>query len=151
MDADLIEGLVGRSVLIFDQPCRSRRIRVLDLDPIGRERTRKVSHKASISSLHYPDGDIRAAAPGCDCSPALTASVRVVRWRASTASAAARILNVDQFPDTVTLAWFEQHHVCKRCGSTASVCSKNAVYNPAYWCSLNAPFVRLKMLTAEGP
>jgi ferredoxin len=47
------------------------------------------------------------------------------------ASAAARILNVDQFPDTVTLAWFEQHHVCKRCGSTASVCSKNAVYNPA--------------------
>jgi hypothetical protein len=67
------------------------------------------------------------------------------------ASAAARILNVDQFPDTVTLAWFEQHHVCKRCGSTASVCSKNAVYNPAYWCSPNAPFVRLKMLTAEGP
>jgi hypothetical protein len=84
MDADFIEGLVGRSVLIFDQPCRSRRIRVLDLDPIGRERTRKVNHKASISSLHYPDGDIRAAVPGCDCSPALTASVRVVRWRAST-------------------------------------------------------------------
>ena len=32
MDADL----AGRSVLIFDQPFRSRRIRVLDLDPIGR-------------------------------------------------------------------------------------------------------------------
>ena len=34
--------------------------------------------------------------------------------------AATRILNVDQFPDTVTLAWFEPHLLCKRCGGKAS-------------------------------
>ena len=34
--------------------------------------------------------------------------------------AATRILDVDRFPDTVTLAWFEPHLVCKRCGGKAS-------------------------------
>jgi len=36
------------------------------------------------------------------------------------ACAATRILNVEQFPDTVTLAWFEPHLACKRCGGKAS-------------------------------
>ena len=34
--------------------------------------------------------------------------------------AATRILNVDQFPDTAALAWFEPHLVCKRCGGKTS-------------------------------
>ena len=33
---------------------------------------------------------------------------------------ATRILNVDRFTDTVRLAWFEPHLVCKRCGGKAS-------------------------------
>jgi hypothetical protein len=221
MDADLIEGLVGRSVLIFDQPCRSRRIRVLDLDPIGRERTRKVSHKASISSLHYPDGDIRAAVPGCDCSPALTASVRVVRWRASTThrppptnapvgparwTAGRSRGRPHEGGDNRRSAWANSSETraqsrngamttlgdmrakkarsllvfCKSCdatrilnvdssrtqlhwrglSSTTSANTAAALRQCAlkmlciirrYWCSPNAPFVRLKMLTAEGP
>jgi hypothetical protein len=36
------------------------------------------------------------------------------------ACAATRFLNVDEFPDTVTLAWFEPRLVFKRCGGKAS-------------------------------
>ena len=34
--------------------------------------------------------------------------------------AATRILDVGQFPDTIRLAWFEPHLVCKCCGGKAS-------------------------------
>ena len=33
---------------------------------------------------------------------------------------ATRILDVDGFPDSVPLAWFEPHLACKRCGGKAS-------------------------------
>ena len=47
-------------------------------------------------------GDMRA-----EEGPLITGSLQVVRRYP---------LDVDEFPDTVTLAWFEPHLVCKRCG-----------------------------------
>jgi hypothetical protein len=43
------------------------------------------------------------------------------------AIAATRILDVDRFPDMVTLAWFEPHLVCKRCGGKATAAGFFAV------------------------
>ena len=51
-------------------------------------------------------GDMRA-----EEGPLITGSLQVVRRYP---------LDVDEYPDTVTLAWFEPHLVCKRRGGKAS-------------------------------
>jgi hypothetical protein len=48
MDADFIEGLVGRSVLIFDQPCRSRALGFLTLIQSGESEPEKLVIKRAF-------------------------------------------------------------------------------------------------------